>query len=548
MMVPLALVLSWAVFCFPFTSALDDFDFSGWGSTCNACAPVQNLQANAFGIEISPDYITLSMRFPNGTAHGLVSVETECDFWMTMIKFASSANHFCANQKAGLKKSMERHERSEIMAKGLRQLVAEKERLYPQVGLEYGSASIPAFAFSDPVIHGMVQRAFDLARIRNPSNAEYFNIYATDLASASAVGALDGEKPSNFYDALVVDNTTSSGLYFSWYTMKIIGLSTGRVAVQNIELPHRCSLYPPDFQSRKEKPATPIHPFIRDYIEQDSNPSGISSGLSKLLTSSDTKLILRLSSSSDDEIHDFAKQINTVLKGTRFDPSNPKTTVYRDEGTDWLYNPASWVANQTKAQLDAPLPKGCSNPHPVCEDLKECVRQEALGDLIICEDIKVPEPSFWERVETGAENGMWNFYRDNLYSWMYLWTNEIEALLWLGVCSPSMPWSGFVDGKCSEAIVKREDGGKGVLARHVGLTSSISYSVMRYWTGGRLSAFVYVPWSWFGWENFLKVVTWGVSKIVGRENFETLVENFADMWESNLKELFESVMGKEILD
>lgn len=57
---------------------------------CEACAPVEMLRSHAYGIEISSDYITVTIQHANGSLVRLMKAEPSYEFYETMMGWLRS--------------------------------------------------------------------------------------------------------------------------------------------------------------------------------------------------------------------------------------------------------------------------------------------------------------------------------------------------------------------------------------------------------------------------------------------------------------------------
>jgi hypothetical protein len=63
-----------------------DSSFSSiWSPICDGCAPVENLRATAFGIEIAPDYIALAMMHAHGTWSKMLKLDARTEYRELML-------------------------------------------------------------------------------------------------------------------------------------------------------------------------------------------------------------------------------------------------------------------------------------------------------------------------------------------------------------------------------------------------------------------------------------------------------------------------------
>jgi hypothetical protein len=434
-------------------------------------------------------------------------------------------------------------------------LLYEADHRYPGTSFEYGGVAMPDFIFRDDVTKNIVEKAVNSTSFRNPKYAEHFLLYPTDFSIIGITTAIeviiDPEDEDSSFDALVVTNT-SSFLSASWYQFNLVQRSIGQAIAPKSDFPYLTKQHTLDHPVLKygkvdkaiQGETTPDLAHIRALVQTGEYMYKQRIGAGKRPMSGHSRIFLRLGETSDAEVQTFATELSNVLEGTRF-RTDAKVTVCLGDTSEWpIWASAFYVANDMKNRVDAPSPSGCSVTHTICEELKLCVRQEALGNLVLCEDTTPPQPSKFERIERSVHGGAWNFWSSRILESV---TNQLidnlEARLWLVYCKDGMLWSSNSSAvRCGEAVVDIENDKQGVLEDYLGAINSVIYALSRYWIGGnRITAVLSVPIHWLGKEHLLKVSLWVVSKILGKELYAEAVKFFEDIWETDLEPLLGSV-------
>ncbi|KAF2789061.1 hypothetical protein K505DRAFT_378495, partial [Melanomma pulvis-pyrius CBS 109.77] len=520
-----------------------------WSPDCDGCAPLSKLRATAFGVEIAPDYISLAMKHANRTLVPMLKIDPGSRFralavaWMRV-----SVREVSLVLSPGLDVVMQRRRETEIIRDGLLKLLYEAEKRYPGLGLEYGGIAMPDFIYRNDVFKHIVEEAINSTGLRNPKYADRFLLYPSDFAvAATTVDAVSGHHSDALnidtliFDALVVTNT-SSYLSASWYQFSMMQYSIGQTIVPKVDAPYLTRPYTYTAHrpgAQYGKPPGPTHidarpnlARIKTFVQEREALYAQRKGAGRRFMTGKSRLILRLDTPSDAAIHAFAKELNRILKGSRFDPASTDTTVYREEHPDGaVWAPALYVSSDMRSRVDAGLPLGCTVDHAVCAELKACVRHEARGDLVLCEDATPPQATPLERIERGVRAGSWAFWRAHLFAWTEPVLDNLEARLWLLYCADGRAWSGPASrSRCADAVVRVAGGGLGVWEEYVGLANSVVYAVARYWIdGGPLAALLSVPVFWIGRGRLLTVAVWAVSKVLGRGLYADLVEAAGDL-------------------
>lgn len=459
---------------------------------------------------------------------------------------------------------------TQIITDELAHLIFEVEKFYPGIEFERGGVLMPDFAFGNNASRLIVMEAINNTIFQKTQYPDEIIVLPTDfgVAADKAIGlGLDNLDTWN-YDALVVTNT-STLLSASWFQFSFTQHAVGTDAHAKIDFPYLTA--PNANGTAGEVARKPDLSRIKTFIESKEKMYTDKTSIGKRLMSGNTRLILRLNTTSDNEIHEFGKEMNKILKGTRFDPSKTTTTVYREETEDrlWMWTPAFYMANETKSQLDSSKPDSCLEEPEACKELKDCIKREALGELIICEEPSSisNDPSPIERLEEGVRGGYWTFYRDNIFVWLDILATELEARTWLFICREDMPWSSTstkLQEKCSAAIAPlptfsspspssseaeaedEDDDSKqpqGILSPYLGLPSLYLYTLPHYYlTGSIIYPLTHIPLFYIGTENILKLVFWGMHRMLGQELYDAIVDVVVQTWESDLKEFFEEVM------
>lgn len=75
---------------------------TGWVSgRCSSCAPIERLRASAFGIELAPNYLTLAMKFANGTVSRVLKMEPSDAYVTGMMSWVWQENFISQNIELG---------------------------------------------------------------------------------------------------------------------------------------------------------------------------------------------------------------------------------------------------------------------------------------------------------------------------------------------------------------------------------------------------------------------------------------------------------------
>lgn len=421
-----------------------------------------------------------------------------------------------------------------VVADELHRVIQRLRQLYPEVEFKHGGIAVPDYIYTSPLHHMIFKWSLRAPGLPDAENEGLVKLYPADAAAiaAAAPKVLESMDIQDYnFDALVVSNV-SSYLSASWYQFSFTQKTIGQMAEPKVEY----------FHARESK-REPVMEVAQKFVIADLSSVGAfvrereamyeqRRGYGKRLMSGNSKLILRLSSSSDDDVHEFGRGMHEFLEKSRFDPASLMTTVYREEGEDWMWAPALWLAGHMKDFVDSGIPLGCYYKHPVCKELKECVRREALGELIICEDVVIPEETMRERIEKGGKGGWWDIYMDFIFPWAEELLNEAEARLWLLYCRPStatLAPPSKSKSLCEHAIVPISDTDFGILTDYLHITNRVVTAVAEYWLGGSTSlAMLGVPVSWIGTEDSLKILFWAVSRVIGLDNFKKLTKFVED--------------------
>ncbi|KAH7115034.1 hypothetical protein B0J11DRAFT_618642 [Dendryphion nanum] len=546
----------------------EDPRLSGWRPflICKSCAPVEKLRASAFGIELTPDYVTLAMKFSNRTTAHLVKVAPTREYWNVLIGWmTTSAKEISTNENSGLEILIQRQLEHDIILDALRQLRYELTKYYPEVMLEYGGAAVSDYIFRNPATHSVMQTAIQASPFFTPQNEEHFFIYPSDQAISVTTWRQDIDSSLTgiysalvIHDALVITNT-SSYLSASWYQYSLTQTPIGTTSHPKSILPY-LQFQPPKFtkstlskdqstfeasMDRLYKPnLTPIQTLITTIESAYKSKSNISSLFKKGPITGKTQLILRVQESPDSDLQYLFRELGAVLKTTRFDPTDPQLSIFRLKGPNWIFQPALFVALMVKEEIDSSLPAWCFDEHPVCEELKQCVKQEARGELVICEDVVQPEDGFDVKLETAVMGGLWQALETGFVPWVKFLSEEVEARMWLWYCVEGMPWSSEKsEERCRRVIVSREGEEKGVDENYVGTIGNVVSVMTRYWvTGDTGHAMASIPLYWFGGENLLRVFFWAVNRIMGQKLYDEVADFVEGIWETEWEPIFKEIM------
>ncbi|KAF2001650.1 hypothetical protein P154DRAFT_574995 [Amniculicola lignicola CBS 123094] len=538
--------------------APDETQIKGWLSTCSSCASLQRLRASAFGIELAPNYVTLAMKFANGTVSRVLKVEPSDAYVAGMMSWVWEASTLSRNLEFGWEAVARRHQYTSVMTKELQYLLDEKERYYPVLDLEYGGISMPDGIYASSHMRSMILEALNATGIATARNKPFWRTIPTNYAVIAATLQNElGQAPSELqdpgellgFDALVITNTTAI-LSAVWYQFSFVPRGIGGIEyVKTDMLPTVggfCTSKISHIPSAQVN-MTSIRAFVHSLEAQYKSRTGPG----KRLMTGISRVILRLNSTETEKRYSFGHEVYSALHDTRFNPGSTKTTVVRDEEDSeaWLWEPALFIARKTKGQLNSSLPIGCYPDAPACKELNECIRQEANGELVLCEDVlQIPGTSFQEKLDTGVQSGVWGLWKSIVLHPTAGIMEETEARIWLAFCSPRMPWSDTaITSRCTDAITpldrRDSDSELGVLDSYLGFSHSMLWALSEYFLGSPIDAMLTPTIFWLGGENLLKIFFWAVSRVLGTANYNATIEFVEEFWEnSGVKEVLGPIL------
>ncbi|PSN73993.1 hypothetical protein BS50DRAFT_580847 [Corynespora cassiicola Philippines] len=543
---------------------------------CTACAPVDLLRSSAFGIELSPDFLTLSMKFPNATVAPLMSMKPSDRFWALMVNWMEDAmrqpeDTECNNPQQGLGELIRREKEITIVEEEVLRLVRDElQTYYPEIVLEYGAIAIPNFIYRRETSNSIVETAVRRSGLLHEGNDDNFQICPTDFALTATTAyenwksaLLEGSElkiKDSHFDALVI-TSTSSYLSASWYQWGFVQGLMGHVIeprndpsvpanlsritqfLEEIETMYdsKAVAYRRSFIKDKPRLIFRFDDALDAYILDDYKIAGNISG--SISWSVQKRRYRQIHIRNDGPVEKLAEALQPALKRTRFDPYNPDTAVYRDEEEKaGPWKPSFYTALITKTHIDSALPKGCHDEHVACKELRECVKQEARGELVICEDATPPNTTFTELLEQNVEAGNWRFFDDAVFPWIKTLSDELEARLWLLACPPSNEPSP----RCKKAIVEVSDELRGVWDDQLFFADGIISGVAEYWLRGRLiTSLLIIPIQYFSVDNLVLMLFWGMHKVLGRELYDRSADTMTSAWEMEVKPFLEEESEEE---
>ncbi|KAF2187402.1 hypothetical protein K469DRAFT_705093 [Zopfia rhizophila CBS 207.26] len=403
-----------------------------------------------------------------------------------------------------------------VISQELEKLLHEVEQNYPGTEIGSGTIAIPDFIATDKFLHAIVERAINNTGLQN---GKFFNIVRSSYVTVTAT-TIDDDNIIDIFDALVITNT-SDWLSASWYQMRLRHYFLGTFVDPKLNF-SMLKTY-----SEASKPLSfqtaPNWSGLRTFVKSGEELYSKKIGVGRRLMTGHSRLILRINNTES-----VFEEMSDVLRGTRFDPARITTSVYRDEEDDWLWSAALQAAEDTKYAIDkryrfdATRAFGCIE-HEICMQLRDCVIREARGELVICEDPIVPEPTFLEKVEEAARDGRASWYKTIIWPGIYQIGILIEGRIWYRYCKNGMPLAGeTLKAWCEDYMI--DEG----LVTGLDTSSKLLDSVILYWLGNTSEALFRMSMHWFGLQEFFLFWVLALKKVLGKEVFSELFDGVND--------------------